>query len=99
MLAQNIADRAELGRLAGIPYHRLNPWWIRATSKPNASDLLAVAKTLNVSENYLLNGGDRRPFDRLEALLKRAENLDEKLQGELESYLEYLEQKSRLEPK
>lgn len=91
MLRRGIPDRAALGRDVGIPYHRLNPWWIRIKSKPNAADLLALAKFFDVSETYLLSGGPRKPFSRMASLLQRAESLDPQLQDELEIFLDFLE--------
>lgn len=94
MRRSGIADRASLARATGIPYHRLNPWFIRPKAKPNASDMLALSQALNVSETYLLHGGERSPRDRLDQLLVRVEALGAEAQDELESYLDYLEQKN-----
>lgn len=91
MAKAGISDRAELGRMTGIPYHRLNPWFIRPKAKPNAADLLAVARALDVSQDYLLHGGERRRFSRLAELVRRVEALDATAQDDLESYLEFLE--------
>lgn len=62
ILAERGMNRADLARLTGIPYHRLNPWFIREAAKPNAADVLSVARHLGVSARYLVNGGDREPF-------------------------------------
>lgn len=91
MRRKGIEDRAALSRAVKIPYHRLNPWWVRPKAKANAADLLALAKFFDVDEEFLLRGGERKPFQRMAALLRRAEALDEAMQAELESYLTYLE--------
>ncbi|TMV11920.1 hypothetical protein [Arenibacterium halophilum] len=88
-----IENRKELERASGIAYHRLNPWFVRPAAKPNAADLLTLARLFNVSEEYLLDGGPRRPFQRMAALLARAEALDEAAQADLESYVDFLEQR------
>lgn len=94
MERNGIDDRSALSRITGIKYHRLNPWFTRANAKPNASDLLTLARLFNVSENYLLNGGPREPYPRLNSLIERVESLDVEQQDELESYLDFLDQKA-----
>lgn len=91
MRLKGIADRAELSRKTGIPYHRLNPWWVRPTAKPNAADLLSLATFFDIEEDYLLNGGERRPFNSLADILRRAGSLGKNDQADLESYLIFLE--------
>lgn len=54
LLEEREMSRADLARGTNIPYHRLNPWFIRPAAKPSAPDLLAVADHLGVSEDYLL---------------------------------------------
>lgn len=95
MSASGISDRAHLARVTGIPYHRLNPWFIRPSAKPNAGDLLILARTLNVSERYLLDGGERSTFNRMEDLIHRARRLSAEDQRRLEEYLDFLEAKKR----
>lgn len=94
MQRAGIPDRADLARAMGVSYHRVNPWWVRPGAKPSAADLLTLARLFSVSEKYLLLGGERRSFRRMEALLARAESLDEAAQDDLESYLDYLEAKT-----
>ena len=55
-------NRADLSRATNIPYHRLNPWFIRPGAKASSADLLEVASFFGVSERYLLEGGQRDPF-------------------------------------
>lgn len=85
-----VPDRATLGRETGIPYHRLNPWWQRR-GKPNAADALTLARFFDVSQDYLINGGERMPFGRLDDLLRRVESLSSQDQAALEDYLRFLE--------
>lgn len=47
--------KADLSREAGIPYHRLNPWFVRNT-KPNGPDIDAVARVLGVTTGHLVAG-------------------------------------------
>lgn len=95
MVRTGISDKKALERRTGITYHRLNSWFRRSTAKPSAEDLLVLAKTFDVSEEYLLKGGERKPYPRKAALISRVEKLDQELQDELENYLDYLETKRR----
>ncbi|MWP40254.1 helix-turn-helix domain-containing protein [Cereibacter sphaeroides] len=90
LLDERNMTRADLARAAGIPYHRLNPWFSRPKAKPMGADLHAVARVMGVSEDFLLRGGERRPYSALDSLLRRAATLDPKGQEDLATYLEFL---------
>ena len=90
LLDEQEMKRAALARRAGIPYARLNAWFSHRRTMPNAMDVLKVARELNVSHEYLLNGGERRPFNAGEMIGQRAMQLDDARLRELENYLEYL---------
>lgn len=82
--------RADLSRKADIPYHRINPWFVRPTAKPSGPDLTTVARVMGVSEDWLVNGGRRRPFDARESLAARIARLDDDGRAQVESFLDYL---------
>ena len=82
--------RADLARATGIPYNRLNTWFSVRRSMPNAMDVLKVARFLNVSHEYLLNGGERRPFTLGEMIGQRAMQLDDERLRVLELFLDTL---------
>lgn len=90
LLAERQMKLAELARTLEVPYHRLQPWFRRANALPKGPDLYAVAQFFDVDEGYLLNGGERKPFNRLESLQSRAKLLDEESQKELSTFLEFL---------
>lgn len=86
-------DRKSFASDVGIPYHRLDPWFRRPKAKPRGADLLMVARHLNVSQDYLLLGGERRPFDPSASLIEQAALLDDEGLRELENYARFLLQK------
>ena len=88
-------DRKAFAEACGIPYHRMDPWFRRPKSKPRGADLLAVARRLNVAQDYLLFGGERRPFDAKTALADQVAELDDDMLRELEDYARYLVQKQQ----
>ncbi|WP_340109760.1 helix-turn-helix transcriptional regulator [Pikeienuella sp. HZG-20] len=83
-------SRADLARATDIPYHRLNRWFVRPDSKPNGPDLLAVSQALGVSEHYLINGGELRPYDVCESLVRRVRELDEEDTRQVAQFLDFL---------
>lgn len=80
--------RADLARLAGLPYHRINPWFVRPNSKASGQDLFEVAKVLGVSASYLLHGTDNETSR--EAVIRAFDQLSEAGQAELQNYAEFL---------
>ncbi len=86
-------DRKVLSKEAGIPYHRIDPWFRRLKAKPRGTDLLVVARYFNVSQDYLWEGGERRPFDPKSSLLAQAQVLDENGLRELEDFAHFLVQR------
>lgn len=91
MLEKDLGEnRSALSEQTGIPYHRLNPWFIRPKAKPNAADLLVLARFFDVTESYLLSGGTRRPFNWSESLARRADRLNSNGQALLEKQLDAL---------
>lgn len=88
-------DRKALAEACGIPYHRMDPWFRRPKSKPRGGDLLAIARRLNVSQDYLLYGGNRTAFDARSALADQVRALDDDMIRELEEYARFLVQKQQ----
>jgi hypothetical protein len=86
-------DRKTLSRDTEIPYHRIDPWFRRPKSKPRGTDLLIVARYFNVSQDYLMDGGERRPFDPKSSVLAQAQVLDDKSLRELEEFARFLVQR------
>ncbi|WP_276946617.1 helix-turn-helix domain-containing protein [Haematobacter massiliensis] len=90
LLSEQEMRRAELARRTGIPYPRLSAWFSKRRTMPNALDVLKVARELNVSHEYLLRGGERRPFNAGEMIGQRAMQLDDRRLELLEAFLETL---------
>lgn len=88
-------DRMVLSAKTGIPYHRLTSWFRRETAKPTGDDLLVVAGYLNLDQDYLFNGGERRPFNPDTTILDLFRTLDAASQRELEDFARFLAQRQR----
>lgn len=80
--------KAELSRLAGIPYHRLNPWFIRPNAKPNGEDIELVAKALKVTVEHLASGAPMP--NRRDWIMNVYDQMPPDLQREVERYARYL---------
>ena len=88
-------DRKELSRVTAIPYHRIDPWFRRPKAKPRGDDLLVVARFFDVDQDYLLSGGERRPFNLGSIVLDLHQKLDAKSQQELEDFARFLLQRQQ----
>ena len=82
--------RADLAREAGIPYHRLNPWFVRENSKPNGHDVDKVAEALKVSVGHLLNGDPAPNPSARDWILSSYEALDAAGRAQLEGFVKFL---------
>ncbi|WJS86728.1 helix-turn-helix transcriptional regulator [Paracoccus sp. TOH] len=83
-------SKADLARSAGIPYHRLNPWFIRDNAKPNAEDIEAVAIALNVQPSFLISGQADGPRDERSWILSVYDNLPAEKRAQLEGFARFL---------
>lgn len=90
LLEERGINRAELARRANIPYHRLNPWFVRENAKPNGEDIEAVARVLNVSVSYLLHGGDREAQGPKAWIVQTYDQLDPDRRKQLEGFVKFL---------
>ncbi len=88
-------SKASLGRATGIPYHRLNPWFIRDNAKPNAVDIEAVAGALNVHSSFLITGRADEPHDEKSWILAVYESLPSDKQSQLEGFARYLAEEAK----
>lgn len=82
--------KADLARASGIPYHRLNPWFIRDNAKPNAEDIEAVATALKVQPSFLISGHADGPADERSWILSIYDNLPTDKQAQLEGFARFL---------
>lgn len=83
-------SKADLARAAHIPYHRLNPWFIRDNAKPNAEDIEAVASALNVQPSFLISGHADEPHDERSWILSVYDSLPADKQAQLEGFARFL---------
>lgn len=82
-------SRADLARMTGIPYHRLNPWFSRDNAKPSGPDLFEVAKSLGVSVSYLADGIVDQPNDKAK-IMSLFDSLPAEKQQQLADFAHYL---------
>lgn len=94
-MAQRGLTKADLQRLTGIPYHRLNPWFIRDNAKPNATDVEAVAAGLQVPISHLLNGAPIESQGAREWLLATYDKLSPSGREQLEAFVRFLAEQNR----
>lgn len=89
--------RAELARALSIPYHRLNPWFVRPAAKPNAEDLDALAKYFGVPIGHLINGDPIPEASARDWILQVYDKLPPQKRENLEAFVRFLadEQRSR----
>lgn len=88
-------DRKAVSRATGIPYHRLDPWFRRIKAKPRSDDLLVIARFLDVDPDYLLKGGERRPFDPGSEVMGIHAQLESRGRQELEEFARFLLQRQQ----
>lgn len=88
-------DRKGLSRATDIPYHRIDPWFRRVKARPRGDDLLVVARYFDVDQDYLLNGGPRRPFNPSSGVLSLHQMLDAGSRKELEDFARFLLQRQQ----
>ena len=91
LLAERGWTVADLARQSGRKYHEIHPWWRNPNSTPSAPALLAVARALQVTPEYLLTG-ERDPVieDRKKAFLERLHYVQDDQLPLLEAYLDFL---------
>jgi transcriptional regulator with XRE-family HTH domain len=56
LLDERNESRSSLAEGSGVAYDRVRNWFKRATSKPNAEDLLKLAAYLGTTPEYLISG-------------------------------------------
>ncbi len=96
ILSERNMSKADLGRGADIPYHRLNEWFRKEIVTINGPDLTAISTFLGVPASYLLYGQPSLELSgRVQAIRDRLENADTSMLDDVESYLDYLETKQR----
>lgn len=83
-------NRAELARKTGIPYHRINPWFVRENAKPNGPDIEAVASALGVSVSFLVYGREPDPATARDWISQTYQQLDADRQRQLEAFVQFL---------
>lgn len=83
-------NRADLARKTEIPYHRLNPWFVRGNAKPNGPDIERVAAVLGVSVSYLIYGDEPNPASAREWIASIYDQLGPEEKKQLESFVRYL---------
>lgn len=81
--------RAELGRRADIPYHRLNPWFVRDTH-PNAEDMAAVASALSVPIGHLVAGDPIEEPSARDLILRFYDGLTDERRRQLQEFAKFL---------
>lgn len=91
LMDERSLTRAELGRATGIPYHRLNPWFVRPAARPNAADIETLASYFGVSTGHILNGDERQSSDAREYILSVYDRLPPKERQQLEGFAEFLQ--------
>ncbi|MDH2325985.1 helix-turn-helix transcriptional regulator [Cereibacter sp. SYSU M97828] len=89
LMSEKGIDRMGLSRATGIPYHRITPWFRRSTSTPKGTDLLLIANFFQVSEAFLLNGGERGAAPK-SSLLEKLSSLDPASRDIVEAYVDGL---------
>lgn len=82
-------SKADLGRAAKIPYHRLNPWFVRNTT-PNGPDLAAVARALGVTTGHLVAGEPITEPSARDAILGFYDSLTGDRRRQLEEFAQFL---------
>ena len=87
--------RAELGRALSIPYHRLNPWFVRPAAKPNAEDLDALAKYFGVPAGHIINGDPIPEPAARDWILKVYDELPPQKREHLEAFVRFLAEEER----
>lgn len=90
LMDQQGLNRAELARRTDIPYHRLNPWFIRENAKPNGPDIERVAAALGVTVSYLIYGGEPDPKTAKNWILSTFDRLEPDQQKQLEGFARFL---------
>lgn len=81
--------KADLARQSGIPYHRLNPWFVRNTA-PNGPDLDAVARVLGVTTGHLVAGDPMPEPNAKDSILRYYDGLTEDRRRQLEDFARFL---------
>lgn len=90
LMNQQGLNRAELARRTNIPYHRLNPWFIRDNAKPNGPDIERVAVALGVTVSYLIYGDEPDPQSAKNWILSTFDRLAPDQQKQLEGFARFL---------
>lgn len=98
LLTDRGMSKADLSRLSAIPYHRLNPWFVRDNAKPNAEDIERVARALDVPIEHLLNGSDSAQKPAKEWILQVYDSLNDQQRQQLEGFVRFLAQEARNNP-
>ncbi|MGA0617555.1 hypothetical protein [Paracoccus sp. KR1-242] len=86
--------KADLHHATGIPYHRLNPWFIRDNAKPNAEDTELVATALTTQATYLITGEVAPIHDERSWIVSVYDSLPPEKQAQLEGFARFLAQET-----
>jgi len=89
-MAEQGLNNAALSKKTNIPYHRLDPWFRRHNAKPNAGDLEAVAKALEVPVQYLLTGETREIPSEREWMINLYDKMPPEKREQLRSFARFL---------
>lgn len=90
LMTEQGLSKAGLSNLANIPYHRLNPWFARHNAKPNADDVKAVARALQVQAHFLLTGEAGEPPSERDWILNLYDSLPPEKRVQLEGFARFL---------
>ena len=90
LMAEQGLTKADLSDAANIPYHRLNPWFIRHNAKPNAEDVRAVARALQVQVHFLLTGEHGEPPSERDWIINLYDSLPPEKRAQLEGFAKFL---------
>lgn len=98
LMTEQSLTKADLSEATSIPYHRLNPWFIRHNAKPNAEDVRAVARALQVQVNYLLTGERSEPPSERDWIIGVYDSLPPEKRAQLEGFAKFLAEEARGTP-
>lgn len=91
LMDQRGMNRADLSRATGIPYHRLNPWFIREAAKPNAEDIDKIAAYFGVQVGHLINGEPIEEPSAKSWIVSVYDRLPQKEREQLEGFVRFLD--------
>jgi len=95
LMVKNGLSKADLSRASGIPYHRLNPWFVRDNAKPNAEDIEVIAKIFNVPIEHLLKGTQVENLSARDWILQVYDILPDTQRSQLEGFVRFLADEAR----